>query len=235
MTDEEIVEEEWVADDSDVLVDDDSDGPWEDPDDRRAISPVLIAVAIVAVLGVLAILLVSQRNDGKKSTTKRPARSEQRSEGDGRGTPDGPTVTSPPTPQWPNDVLYRPAVFGKTGEPVKEKTDAKAGVYIWSDFDGWYVFVVDPSGKAAARGTLVSSDEVATSDLVVQGAGSADAEGRRINFDFSTVSGPSAGMVFNPGFYASTILVDLDGDDLPVFLGQNQVPAPSKSVTITKA
>lgn len=214
MTDPDLEDDVW-ADDGSV---------WSDDDEgRRGISPILIVAAALAILGVVAILVATRNTDDKTKT----GGTDQSSAQGGRIGPDtagGSTATtSKAKRRWPNDVLYRPTVFGKTGEPVNRDSSVAPGVYIWSDFDGWFLWVVDPSGKAAARGSVTSNDDIAAAKLGVQGSGTVDSQGRRITFDFSGVQGKSAGAVFNPGFYGSTLLIDLDGKDLPVFLGSKMV------------
>ena len=219
---------------------DDAEDMWSDDEDKatdadedhegRRISPILIVVGIVAILGVVAILLATRGNDNKDTASKSRTTTTTKSTGK-----DGTTGTNTKqVARWPGRVQTRPAVFGKTGQPLDREAKAKAGVYIWTDFDGWHLWVVDPSGKEAAKGTVTSTDDIASADLVVKGSGTVDRSGRRLDFDFSGVSAKAAGVVFSPGFYGSTLLVDLGGSDLPVFLGAKMVEV-EQPLTITKS
>lgn len=209
------------------------DDVWDDDDESfedrepRGISPVVIAVAVVAVLGVVAIL-VATRNTDSQGNNQRSGRSTTTTatRGSAPGTAGGDTSTTASAPHWPSNVSFRPPVFGKTGDPPDPVTpNAKAGVYVWSDFDGWHLWIVEPKGKAAAKGTVSSNDAIAKAKSEVPNQGLVLTQKGRFTFDLSGVEARTAGVVFDPGFYSSTLVIDLGGPDLPIFLGANMDPA----------
>lgn len=210
-----------VADDDDIWVDDD------DVDEHRTgISPLIVILLAVAVLGVVAILVATRKGDDEVGARVDRTSTTQR-KGTGRTT----TTTGPRAAQWATAVEFRPPVFGRTGEPMADVTKtAKPGAYLWVDFDGWHLWVADPSGRTSARGTIISDKPFARAEPAVERQGTVKREGGKITFDLSGVDAPLAGVDFNTGFYGARLAVDLEGSDLPLKLGANMKDSPDPTV-----
>src|SRR5699024_9852508 len=100
-------------------------------------------------------------NDGGGS---KPQASEQGSSGggggDGASGDETPTEPDRPKAEWPAELKWKPVILGdrETGFEALSP-EVPAGIYVWSDFQGWFVWVVDPAGKAAGRGTVSTNSE----------------------------------------------------------------------------
>ncbi|MGN6694904.1 MAG: hypothetical protein ACTHN0_12090 [Aquihabitans sp.] len=215
------------GDDVDEVPDDAVDGTdgelWDgdDPAPQQGISPRALVIGAVAVLAVIVVLIaVSGSSDDSK---------------DERATVRSTTTTVKRGPSWPAVVQGRPAAFGATGDPItKVDGEAKPGVYVWTDYDGWHAWVVDPSGKRAAKGTISSNQDFKSASVAESGQGSAKVDGQDVPFDFSGVDAKAAGVNFDLGFYADEVTVNLDGTDLPLYLGTEAKESPLPAV-ISKA
>ncbi len=210
---------------------DEDDDLWlADDGPRGQIPPIVIVLAAVAVLGVIIVLLATRGGNDDDPAASGDGSAQVADGGDGATT-----TTVKRGPAWPKVVQGRPAVFGQLREPITSvKPDAAPGVYLWLDFDGWHLWIVDPSGKAAARGTLVSGQDFGTAQTAVPGEGTVTVAGKNLDFDVSTVNAKAAGVTFNLGFYATDLTVTLQGSDLPLLLGAKAQPSPVPTV-ITKA
>ena len=138
---------------------------------------------------------------------------------------------------WP-DLGGRPEGLGATGEATDVVDPSAApGAYLWNDFDGWHLWVVNGDGVAGVEGTITSTDDIAKAQLSAPDTGTVSTDGRTVAF---TLAGdvPVAGLDFEPGFYSKRIVVDLDGADGPldpalVLVGGE--PADQLPVAIDKA
>lgn len=133
---------------------------------------------------------------------------------------------------WPATVQGRPAGLGETKQPATEvQPTAAPGAYIWSDFDGWHLWVVNGEGMPAVTGTLTSNADIEKAVVAVPEAGEVTISGKTATFSFPT-DRPLVGMDFNPGFYADSLVVALNGPDgAPIAAelvqtGKKPTPAP---------
>lgn len=208
-----------VHDPEDVFEDED----WEDdaPGAGAGISPrALVVGAVVVLVLIVAFVAFSGGSDDSR---------------DERATISSTTTTVARGPSWPAVVQGRPAIFGTTGDPIAGvASEAKPGVYVWTDYDGWHAWVVDPSGKAAAAGSLSSNADFKSASVAEQDRGAATVERATVSFDFSDVDARAAGVNFDLGFYADELTVNLDGTDLPLYLGTEVKESPLPAV-ISKA
>lgn len=114
---------------------------------------------------------------------------------------------------WPASAGGPPAGLGAT--PAEAAADTPPGVYLWNDFGGWHLRVVNGEGVAGVKGTIVSGDEIASAEAATAGEGTAVIDGETIEFDLPAEP-RVAGVDFNPGFYAEKLTVTLEGTDGPV-------------------
>lgn len=140
---------------------------------------------------------------------------------------------------WPASISGRPAGLGENGQTAAEVTpDAKPGVYLWSGFDGWHLWVVPGEGVRDVKGTITSTVDIAKASLSAPGNGSVTTSGHTVTFDLATDAAVT-GVDFEPGFYAKELEVTLEGADgrlspSVVTLGQD-TPAKAVPVVIEKA
>lgn len=225
--------EDAVEPGSDAPAAEPSDGEdWFDAEDdettRSGIPPIVVVLIAVAVLGVVAVLLAtSGGSDGDSGSTT----SDTAAESSDSGGPTEPATTVAAGPSWPAAVQGRPAVFGKLRDPITaHQADAEPGAYLWLDYDGWHLWMIDPSGKAAARGALVSNADFGDAQTAVPDEGTVAVEGQGLTFDFSGTDAAAAGVSFNLGFYGTELTVSLQGTDLPLLLGKEATPSPIPTV-----
>lgn len=133
---------------------------------------------------------------------------------------------------WPPSVNGRPAGLGPMGQSAADvEPTVDPGVYLWSDFDGWHLWVVAGEGvPAEVNGSLASNDALASLDLAVPDSGSATLDGEVGQFSVPTASSV-AGVDFSTGFYAEELDVTLEGPDGPldatlIHVGSDMETAP---------
>ena len=114
---------------------------------------------------------------------------------------------------WPASASGPPAGLGDT--PADAAADVAPGVYLWNDFGGWHLWVVNGEGTSGVKGTITSGDEIASAEVATAGEGSAVIEAETIEFDLPAEP-RVVGVDFNPGFYAEKLTVTLEGADGPV-------------------
>lgn len=211
----------------DLWLDDD----FDDDGPRKGISPLVIVLGAVAILGVIIVLLATG-GSGSDSDAKTGG-SNPGTETEAGGS-DQTATTVKRGPAWPAVVQGRPAAFGQLRDPITSVSpEAEPGVYFWLDFDGWHLWIASPNGKAAAKGTLTSNEDLGPAQVAVPDQGIVNVAGKSMTFDFSGVDAAAAGVSFNLGFYASEVTVSLGGTDLPLLLGKSAAPSPIPAV-ITK-
>ena len=114
---------------------------------------------------------------------------------------------------WPASVGGPPVGLG--GTTAAATADVKPGYYLWSDFDGWHLWVVNGAGVKGAKGTIEDNDTVASATLATAGAGTVSKKGKTLSFDLPAEP-RVVGVDFNPGFYANKLKVSLSDADGPV-------------------
>ncbi|MEZ5183086.1 MAG: hypothetical protein R2702_14635 [Acidimicrobiales bacterium] len=189
-------------------------------DDRRAVRLTQIALVVVALVVVGLVLVTRGSSDdgspsGSSAADERPAGDE-----DAKRT-------------WPSETGGRPPGLGERGQGAAEVTlagDVEPGVYLWSDFDGWHLWVVGGPAIPALQGTMSSNDAIARADLAVAGVGNVAVADKVATFDLPT-GAPIVGIDFNPGFFADQLAFTLEGpegaiDPTLVRLGSKAGPAP---------
>ena len=174
----------------------------------KAIRIAQIGLVVLALLVVGIVLLTKGGDDKDTSSKDDKASTSQDANGD---KPSGKA-------QWPRNVGGRPPALGKRGQPARDVTlgkDAKPGVYLWNDYDGWHLWVVNGSGVPAVKGTITSNDAVAKAEPAVPDAGSVVVDDKVVTFDLPTDQ-PIVGVDFNPGFFAKNLVFTVEGPDGPV-------------------
>lgn len=115
---------------------------------------------------------------------------------------------------WPKSVDGPPAGLGD-GADAASRAQVTAGIYIWSDFDGWHIRAVNGPGVAGLSGTLEADDEVGEAQAAPTSAGDVTRDSKTITFDLPAEP-KVVGVDFNPGFYTNKMTITLKGADGPV-------------------
>ena len=161
---------------------------------------------VVLVLLIVGIVVLTKRGGDDDESSKKDDSTEQTDGTSG-------TDAEPAAKGWPAEVRGRPAGLGTTKVPAGEVTPtAEPGAYIWSDFDGWHLWVVNGAGVPAITGTLTSNDNLGKAVLAIEDAGEITLNGKSATFTLPT-DRPLVGIDFNPGFYANKLVFTLNGPD----------------------
>jgi len=174
-----------------------------------AANAVRIAQIGLVVLVLLVVGMVIVSKSGSDDDKKASGDGTEQATGNGEGANDGKAAK----PVWPPAVGGRPAGLGETKVPATEVTvEAEPGVYLWNDFDGWHLWVVNGAGVPPVSGSLSSNDELGKAVLAVPDAGTVKQDGKTATFILPT-DVPLTGIDFNPGFYSDSIVIALNGPD----------------------
>lgn len=190
--------------------DEDTGTTWEDPDglDRaKTIRIAQIALVVVALL-VVGIVLLTRGGDGDDASKDGGSDATEADGGDGTSVPSGDAA-------WPNDLQNRPPALGtrgQTADAVQVADGTKPGVYVWTDFDGWHLWVVGGEGVGPISGSITSNDPVAKAVPAVEGRGTVNVNGKVVDFQLDPAAGLT-GVDFNPGFYAEKLTVAVSAPD----------------------
>lgn len=130
------------------------------------------------------------------------------------GDAGGTATTTPATPPagtkpaWPAAVSGRPPALGKQGEPPPTSVSGiEDGYYLWQDFYGWHLWLV---GDSNATATVTVDADVAKAEAV--GGTDVQKEANLFTVSRGSADGEVVGVDFNPGYYAKTMVVGVDGD-----------------------
>lgn len=222
---------------------DDLEEVGDGPDQRavRALQFGVAAVIVALVVGLLVYRAVDD-DDGGSQQARTEAADRKGSGERVRGGQRTTTTADPAVPQlrWPAEVAFRPAALGRLRQgPEDVKDPPEPGVYLFSDFDGWHLWLVRGPGVESVHGTVTSNDEMATAVAEPKRSdGSVDVDDKQFRFDLPGDVAVSA-VVFNPGFYARTLVFDLQGPNGPlrpdqVHLGWGRAAATSMPVVVEK-
>ncbi len=200
---------EEVPADGDPTVDAVDEEPWDDDEwdddelDRdKLIRWAQIGLAALIVVVVLGVVIAKLGGDDGTSSQ-------------GSGGSSG-QETGPKKASWPANVGGRPPKLGTRGQAApKVEPGAAPGIYLWSDYDGWHLWVVKGPGVPAISGTLTSNDKVAKAVLATPSVGSVTTKDKVVTYLLPT-DAPIVGVDFNPGFYAKQLVFTLNGPDGPV-------------------
>ncbi|HWJ64371.1 MAG TPA: hypothetical protein VNS19_20535 [Acidimicrobiales bacterium] len=228
-----------------AVEDDRDDERWPDDEEaprRAGVSPMAMVFGAIAVLALIVVLVATSGSDDPSKDETAQTSLDETTSGPTTGSTGGATseatdatTTAPKGPSWPAVVQGRPAAFGELHDPITGvDPEAEPGVYVWMDYDGWHAWVVDPSGKEAAKGTITSNEPFKDASPAEPGQGVVALDGTTLLFDASGVDAEAAGVTFNLGFYADEVTVNLNGTDLPLLLGSEAKASPLPTV-ISKA
>ncbi len=188
----------------------------DDPGPKAPAQPVTVTLTanqigiiggVVVVIIVVLIAALLAKGGGSSST----------SNGDsglvGSADAAGATTTAVVKKRWPAEVGGRPAPFGDRGQAAGDPGDAQPGLYLWNDFDGWHLWVVQGDGIGPVSGTITSTADVtkAVSALPDDPGASIQIDGKTIRYDFSKGTAPVQGVDFNPGFRVESLTVVATG------------------------
>jgi hypothetical protein len=165
-----------------------------------------IAAVAVLLLVVVVVFAVRSGDDGDDELV---------AGGDGavatEGADDASTSADAGRRAWPAEVGGRPPAFGARETPPPALTDAEPGVYLWNDFDGWHLWVVQGPGTDRITGFITSSAKATKAVAALPGDTSSGIamDGRTIVVDFGPSDAPVVGVDFNPGFRVESLAIDL--------------------------
>lgn len=149
----------------------------------------ITAVAVVLLIGLIAVLILRDS---------------------GGGDDDTPTTTEAAEKAWPSLVGGRPAIFGaRDTPPPADAGDAEPGAYLWSDFDGWHLWIVRGDEVDGVKGTITIDAEPTRAAPATAGQGTVRIEDDVIHFDFTGVTAPVVGVDFNT-YFGSRISVAVE-------------------------
>ena len=121
--------------------------------------------------------------------------------------------------EWPAEVSGRPSGLGEEHQSAADVTpDAAPGVYVWSGFDGWHLWVVDGADVGGVTGTITSDEGITEAVLSAPGAGSVAVDDDTISFQLPG-DVALAGVDFSPEFFTKQLTIELTdaaGEPLPV-------------------
>jgi hypothetical protein len=217
------------------MADDDTTQPSADgeaseiqsADRQKMIRMAQIGLVVLALL-VVAVVLLTRGGDDEATDTS--------------GGGDAAASAEPGKPEFPREVGGRPPALGTRGQTADEVAvdpAAPAGVYLWSDFDGWHLWVIAGEGLPQVTGTLTSNDQVTKAELAIAGTGEVSIEDKVVRFSMPA-DAPLAGIDFNPGFFAKDIVFTLTDpagnpiDPTKIYVGSKAEQAPFPLV-LTKA
>ncbi|WP_426571139.1 hypothetical protein [Aquihabitans sp. McL0605] len=116
---------------------------------------------------------------------------------------------------WPATVNGRPDGLGGERETTADvNLAADPGVYIWSGFDGWHLWVVNGGDLKGIKGTITSNAEISRGAPSAPGDGTATVKGKELTFDLSG-DAPLAGVDFEPGL-SKHLEFQIEGPDGPI-------------------
>lgn len=117
---------------------------------------------------------------------------------------------------WPAELSGRAEGLGRVNVAAPDvELAADPGVYLWQDFDGWHLWVVNGDGISGVSGTIQADSEVGRGTLAVAGAGALTVEDESFTFDLPAEP-ELVGIDFNPGFFTSELVIELQGPDGPI-------------------
>ena len=199
----------------------------------RSMMPTYLGIGAVVVVLVLILVavVISQGSDNNKTGGRPKPGTEERS----GGTKPGETEPAKTARAWPDAVKGRPAAFGTRGTPPP--TDAGSltpGAYLWLDFDGWHLWIVQGPGAEKITGRIELGAEPTRAASTAADQGQVAIDGNAITFDLTNVEAPVVGVEFNT-FYAGTMKVSLEGsngliDAGNVHIGRKETPSPNPIV-----
>lgn len=204
------------------------------PGDRPRINPLQAGlVALVAI--ALVIFLVARQDDGDSDnkttaapTTAPPATSVVTA-----------TTAGGASTRWDPATQSKPALLGPSNTTTEQvPADAPPGAYLWSDFNGWHLWIVADASLAGAVATVTADKGLARANAVGT-TGTATIDGDRVTFAASDGTRVAA-LDFQPGFYARYFTLDIVGSDgnriapMLVHSGGSAASPPAMPLVVTK-
>lgn len=186
---------------------------------HRRVRLLVGAGCLLLGIGAVALALATRGDDDGESSSKQTA--EAGATTTAAGTDPTTSVESATTdlevrPGWPFAVSGRPAAFGALKDaPPADAGDLPDGFYLWTDFDGWHLWLV--GGGEADKVTITSDNAISKADPT---GGPVDVQvfGNVVAMRRGSATEPVVGIDINPGYYAKNMIVAVEGA-LPVHIG----------------
>lgn len=195
---------------------------------------VIAGVVFLVVGAVVAVLMFirATSDDTNSSPTASQGATTQPSTAPTNLEP--PATTSPTSRRWPDALNFRPLFFGPTGEELPgEFSQEDHGLYLWADFEGWFIWSVG-SERSPIELTVEVNGEIPAES--VQTMARADAElidPQHLKISIRSGGDQVAGVRFNPGFFTNSVRVSSESADEKIQLGAGRLPL-DLPVEITK-
>jgi hypothetical protein len=201
--------------------------PSAAPGPSKATVRTIQAGLVLVALLIVGVLFVTRSGEDEPATSSSPT---------GSASADGSAASPTGKAQWPTSVGGRPPALGVRDQPATEVQVAEGtpeGVYLWSDFDGWHLWVVGGS-LPSISGSLTSNDPVSKAELAIPDAGAVEVLDTTVNF-LLPGDRPLSGFDFNPGFFADQLVLTFEGPEgtappAVVWLGSKAAPASAPVV-----
>ncbi|MFN8018659.1 MAG: hypothetical protein U0P45_11105 [Acidimicrobiales bacterium] len=146
---------------------------------------------------------------GKGTTPTSPSSAPPTIADGGSATTTAPATSPGTKPTWPAAVSSRPPALGKQGQPPPTSVSKiDDGFYLWQDFYGWHLWQV---GGSSDDKVTVTVDSPLAKQEGVGGDVQIDASTNAFTFSRGSADAEVVGVDFNPGYYAKTIVVSVDG------------------------
>lgn len=205
-----------------------TDGPTGN---RDGDSSPWFAVVAGGIVVLLALFFVFGRDGGNVDSARKEG-----AQADGSGeNVEADAENEKPNRSWPVELKWKPMELGVREESVHDvPPDVAAGVYVWSDFDGWHTWIVDPAAVGITSGRVRTDSEFGSAELVDEGAGAFTRNDSVLEFDFGGLEQRVTGFRYNPGFFTSKVTYEFDGVSPPVFLGHRSTPMDGPTELVKK-
>jgi len=194
---------------------------------------IALGTALLLIGGVIAVLAMTRTGEGgdpadppvpppsTTTTTTRPTTSTTPASDDQEG--------------WPSEVEGRPPVFGDRGTPPGDDLDTDPGIYLWSDFDGWHLWVVQSPDDPLVEGRIRSEGAFVRADPEGERGAQVTVEHDIVTFVLGSDGARVSGISFNPAFFTPSLVVEVDDDGrLPRRLGFGGASTDGPVIALTR-
>ena len=206
--------------------------------DRRMLAALGAAIVILVIAAAVVVHRNQQRTPAAGPHTISAADTASQTTTTPTSSTTSTTVRAA-TPVWPLIAQGRPTTLGPEPTPPAQVGGARPGVYVWTDYHGWHIWIVNGGGISGLHGAVVSDALIERATPAGRDQTTVHTTNNVIQFTLPAQV-PVAGIDFNPGFYSKVLRFKLDGPNGPyavneVMTGGFSVPASNLPLIIEKA